>query len=200
MWEWSNRLLRKKDSEESKSLLAAYNDLLLQNAYAPEPLKKNVSAQKNSSPETTPVPERMQQLLNQRLEEYALNNLTLKECVYDPQTWQEMSSCFTEYQKIRKIFLKLLGYSYASECTKAGLTKADIKLLRQSIAPENYNTHIKIPFDFGGGLDFDNLCLIKTHPCHGIIHKLIDLQIENGFLRTYKKIYIPWFEGKIYHD
>ena len=40
MWEWSNRLLRKKDSEESKSLLAAYNDLLLQNAYAPEPLKK----------------------------------------------------------------------------------------------------------------------------------------------------------------
>lgn len=142
----------------------------------------------------------MQQLLNQRLEEYALNNLTLKECVYDPQTWQEMSSCFTEYQKIRKIFLKLLGYSYASECTKAELTKADIKLLRQSIAPENYNTHIKIPFDFGGGLDFDNLCLIKTHPCHGIIHKLIDLQIENGFLRTYKKIYIPWFEGKIYHD
>lgn len=102
MWEWSNRLLRKKDSEESKSLLAAYNDLLLQNAYAPEPLKKNVSAQKNSSPETTPVPERMQQLLNQRLEEYALNNLTLKECVYDPQTWQEMSSCFTEYQKFAK--------------------------------------------------------------------------------------------------
>ena len=40
MWEWSNRLLRKKDSEESKSLLAAYNDLLLQNAYAPQPLKK----------------------------------------------------------------------------------------------------------------------------------------------------------------
>lgn len=40
MWEWSNRLLRKKDSEESKSLLVAYNDLLLQNAYAPEPLKK----------------------------------------------------------------------------------------------------------------------------------------------------------------
>lgn len=28
MWEWSNRLLRKKDSEESKSLLVAYNDLL----------------------------------------------------------------------------------------------------------------------------------------------------------------------------
>lgn len=56
MWEWSNRLLRKKDSEESKSLLAAYNDLLLQNAYAPEPLKKNVSAQKNSSPKQRRLP------------------------------------------------------------------------------------------------------------------------------------------------
>lgn len=199
MWEWSNRL-RKPSTRKTtaKSLLAAYNDLVLQNSARPAPLatpaETEMIGRKERSPEL-----KIRHQLELRLREHNLR-MELKERPYEPQTWPEMNDCFSDYLKNRALFLKQLGYSYADECRRAGMTNDDIALLRQSIAPENFNTHLKIPFDFGGALDFENFSLVKTHPVHCLIHRLIDWQIENHFLRSYKKIFLPWFEGKIYYD
>lgn len=201
MWEWSNSLLNKKKPLESKSLLSAYNDLLPADINSfPKTIKNIDIASTDASEHNSPSPDEMQQLLKKRLKSESLANFELLERPYEPQSWQEMNKYFSDFSHIRSLFLKLIGYSYGNECLNFGLTQEDIKLLQNSQAPENYNTHIKIPFDFGGSLDFSNLCLVRTHPTHDLIHRLIDLQIENNFLRSHKKIFLPYLEGKFYYD
>lgn len=203
MWEWSSRE-NQSSFKNSTSLLNAYDDLIgmtSSNQYKPEIKEKDILSlsQKNISiPEVSW--EEMKHIVEQKIESYGLKNITLIVKDYEPQTWQEMTKSFLDYNHLRYYFFKLLGYSNIKECLSAGLNNEDIELLKDGIAPENYNTHIKIPFDFGGKLDYSNLCLMKTHDSHHKIHRLIDMQIENDFLRTYKKIFIPYFEGKIYHD
>ncbi len=206
MWEWSKRILkRKKRPPEAKSLFAAYHDLLQQTSAAPEGarVQKSRDIAENDEPVgrlSAPSEEDMLRLLELKIQDFNLKNITLLEYPYEPQTWTEMNSIFPEYLRAREVFLKLLGYSYADECRAAGLSDEDIRLLKETHVPENLNTHLKVPFDFGGTLDFENFALIRTHPDHGMIHRLIDFQIENNYLRVHKKIYLPWFEGKIYHD
>lgn len=199
MWEWSNK---KNAANQGNTLANAYNDLLKKDGYSP--------AVPHSREQTEiPVPlsdssllksENMKLFLEQKIKKYGLRNIILEEHSYQPQTWDEMDKSFTEYRKIRKVFLKMLGYSHEEECRKLGLDEDDIMLLRQSISPENYNTHIKFPLDFGGILNINNIALVKTNPHHELIHRLIDIQIEKGYLKTNKKIFIPYFEGKVYYD
>lgn len=201
MWEWSNGLLNKKKHFESKSLLSAYNDLLPPELSSfPRTIKDIDIATPNTNEQASLSPTEMQSLLEKRLKSHKLANFELRECPYEPQTWQEMNKYFDEFYHIRGLFLKLIGYSNANDCLNFGLNQDDIKLLQNSQAPENYNVHIKIPFDFGGSLDFSNLCFVRTHPTHDFIHRLIDMQIENNFLRTHKKIFLPYMEGKFYYD
>lgn len=206
MWEWSNRLIKKKTSEKNKnsvSLLAAYDDILGREFSAYRERIKDIEIAETPADHNilTIEAKEMRNIITRRVAEYQLPaGTTVIERAYDPQSWQEMSNFFDEYQRVRFYFFKLLGYSDIEGCKQAGLNKEDIHCLREGIAPENYNIHLKIPFDFGGNLDFSNFSLVKTHPLHDLIHKLIDFQIESNFLRVHKKIYIPWFEGKFYND
>ncbi len=185
MWEWSKS--RKKNIPE-RSLKNRFGDLL-----SPPPTAAGSDLE-------IPSPERMKEIILAEIRRENLLNIELKKCTYHPQTWNEMTKSSTQYLRMRKTFLKLIGYSAQEDCRKIGFDEEDIELLKEKISPENYNTHIKIPLEFGGKLDMNNLCLIKTHPLHDQIHHLIDIQISCGFLQKYKFIYIPWFEGKIYHD
>lgn len=202
MWEWSKQLIKKKAEKKlSTSLLAAYDDL-----FNPELTPYSERIKNLAIAETPPTKVEtievfdMRKIVEQKIQELGLDNMTVIERAYDPQSWQEMSSYFDEYQRVRAYFFKLIGYSNAKTCMNAGMNKNDIACLKEGIAPENFNIHLKIPFDFGGNLDFKNFSLVKTHPLHDNIHKIIDLQIENNFLRIHRKIFLPYFEGKIYYD
>lgn len=201
MWEWSNQNQFKKP-QENTSLLNAYDDLTATSSTSPN---LNSSFSVTAKPEFstgTPVPtmSEMQRIIEEKLQKYNLKNIQLLKKEYTPQTWQEMYSVFNEYQRMRNAFLKLIGYSNEADCRHLGLNDEDIALLKNSITPENFNTHLKIPFDFGGNLNITNFSFIKTHRCHSNIHRILDLQISSGFLLKHKKIYIPWFEGKFYYD
>lgn len=189
MWEWSKTLFKPRKSY--RSLRDSYTDLL--NTPVPEP-------KVSQTDEDTPAPSRMQNILRDKISCCGLRNIELRECTYHPQTWAEMAKDFAEYQRVRKTFLKLMAYSRADECRSLGFDDEDMELLKHKRSPENYNVHIKIPLDFGGRLCFENLCLIKSHPIHDNLHRLIEMQIGNGFLQKYKIIYIPWFEGNVYGD
>lgn len=191
MFEWSKKFFAKK---ENTSLVSAYKDV-----FAKPFLKKNPPNTEKVSVEKTSE-EKLKQLVEDRITKLNLKNITLVEKPYNPQTWQEMQLYFQNYQRNRIVFLKLLGYSHRKELKKLGLKSEDIKLMKEGIAPENYNTHIKIPFDFGGRCNLSNLSLIKSHPAHDYLHSIIDIQIEHGYLKSHKKIFIPYFEGKIYYD
>ena len=195
MWEWSKQKIQNISipaHERDTSLLAAYDDLLP----TPVPPTSSVPPTVNETYDSRS----MKQLLEQKLEEFKLSKFTLIEKSYDPQYWTQMDQYYGEYQHTRTRFLKLLAYSALDECRQAGLDDDDINLLKNGIAPENYNTHLKIPFDFGGEVDFNNYCLIQTHPRHVNLHKIFELQISSDFLRLQKKLFIPWFDGKVYYD
>lgn len=136
----------------------------------------------------------------QLLHTYRLDNMQLIKQPYAPKTWEEMHDIFNKYQRNRTAFLKMCGYNKQAELLDAGFQAEDIELLKKGIAPENYNTHLKIPFDFGGGTDFENFSLIRTHHTHSNIHRIIDYQISSGFLLKEKFIYLPSFDGAFYHE
>lgn len=186
MWEWSHS--RQRSNKKGESLQSRFSDLL---SPAPQQQKEETTAFS---------PKKMQQHLLSEIRKNNLKNLKLKECLFCPQTWGEMTKNTAQYQRMRKTFLKFIGYSHQKECQEIGFDDEDIELLKNKKSPENYNTHLKIPLEFGGKLDIENLCLIKTHPLHDQIHHLMELQISCGFLEKYKFIYIPWFEGFFYHD
>ena len=182
MWDWS------KDSKKP-------NISLLYNKYinTDSILSDNIS-HKN----LTPI--EMQSILYEEISKFNLSNIQLRQCNYIPHTWKDMNKHFNEYLQTRRKFLQLLGYSFKDKCLKFGFSEEDIEKLKNGICPENHNAHIKIPFDFGGNISFDNLCLIKTHPLHIQLHSLIEFQIGSGFLQQYKIIYIPWIKGYFYND
>lgn len=185
MWEWSKTERRKK---QTKSLQSSFDKILSSDqdcVLEPE--------------EDVPSPDKMKEILLSEIEQNKLHGFTLKECKYHPQTWGDMSKNSTQYNRMRKTFLKLIGYSNQEELRQLGFDEEDIELLKNKKSPENYNVHIKIPLDFGGSLDMDNLCFIKSHPLHDQVHHLLEKQICCGFLQKYKFIYIPCFEGNIYH-
>lgn len=184
MWEWSKSRLKK--NKKNKSLQSSFSDLL--------------PTTQHKDKEEVPSPEEMLNHLLTEIEKLNLKNIELKKSSFCPQTWGEMTKNTSQYQRMRKTFLKLMGYSNQEECKKIGFDDEDIELLKNKKSPENYNVHIKIPLEFGGRLDIDNLCLIKTHPLHDYIHRLIEKQISCGFLQKHKFIYIPWFNGNFYHD
>lgn len=182
MWQWSRKLFKKhKDVIETDFITDDKNTPVI------------------SKPENNDT-EELKQILEDKIKEYGLKNITLVECPYEAQTWPEMDNSFTEYQKNRVAFLKLLAYEHKNECMKLGLTPDDINMMKHGLAPENYNTHIKIPFDFGGSNELKNLALIKSHPTHDLFHSIIDFQIEHGYLKKNQKILVPYFEERIYHD
>ena len=175
-------------SESLKSSLAEhYNDLFKKDP-VPESSKPSL------------IPEKMQAFLKSRIEQFGLKNISLIESTYTPLTWKETAQVFKDYPRNRTAFLKMIAYSNKDECLELGLTPRDLELMKIGVSPENYNTHLKIPFDFGGSVDFDNFSLIKSHPTHDDIHHLIELQISNDYLRINKKVFIPVFKGRIYHD
>ena len=186
MWEWSKSRLKKKPNDNS--LQSSFSDLLPSTSL------------EHKNKDDIPSPKEMYKHLLIEIKNLNLKNIELKECSFHPQTWGEMTKNTSQYQRMRKTFLKLMGYSSLEECKKIGFDDEDLELLKNKKSPENYNVHIKIPLEFGGRLDMDNFCLIKTHPLHDQIHHLIEKQISCGFLQKYKFIYIPWFSGSFYHD
>lgn len=194
MWEWSKPTTAPQ--AENSSLFHQYADLLPQPAQ-PLPPQTIYSIE---YPEEAPDPQQMEDLIHKALVNFGLHHFELRACAYHPKTWADMSKNYIEYKRLRKTFLKFLGYSRSEECLRYGLDEEDLKLLKNQQSPENYNTHIKIPFDFGGTISLDNLCLLKTHPVHDQIHHLIEMQIGCNFLKKHKIIYIPWFDGSFYHE
>ncbi len=185
MWEWSKSLLKK--NKKRAPLQSSFSDLFP----ATSPQHKE---------ETILSPEEMLEYLLIKIKKLNLKNIELRECAFFPQTWGEMTKNTTQYQRMRKTFLKLIGYSHQEECKKIGFDEEDMELLKNKKSPENYNVHIKIPLEFGGKLEISNLSLIITHPLHDNIHSLIEEQISCGFLQKYKFVYIPWFSGSFYYD
>lgn len=196
MLEWSKPIPQSNTETPHNSLREQSADILAPTIVS----APTESLTKITYPDKIPSPQHMKDLLFDGIGKFALHDFELKECSYHPQTWAEMYKNYVEYTRLRQNFLRLISQTKAEECRSIGFDDEDMELLQNKQSPENYNTHLKIPFDFGGELNLENICLIKTHPIHDQIHQMIEMQIGCGFLKQHKIIYIPWFAGSFYHE
>ena len=193
MWDWSNQPIQKK-TPDTGSLTNAYEEISLK-----RPQQIPAFYRPNTDIENYSIDE-MRDYIQALLAKYGLNNMNLILKDYTSQSWKEMYNIFNNYQRARTAFLKLISYSEVKNLIKLGLSENEISRLKEGITPENFNTHIKIPFDFGGSLDFSNFSFIRTHHSHSNIHRILDMQIAKGFFLKHQKIFVPFFEGKFYYD
>lgn len=193
MWDWSNQPIQKK-TPDTGSLTNAYEEISLK-----RPQQIPAFYRPNTDIENYSIDE-MRDYIQALLAKYGLDNMHLILKDYTSQSWKEMYSIFNNYQRARTAFLKLISYSEVKNLIKLGLSENEISRLKEGITPENFNTHIKIPFDFGGSLDFSNFSFIRTHHTHSNIHRILDMQIAKGFFLKHQKIFVPFFEGKFYYD
>ncbi len=134
-----------------------------------------------------------------QMSQMELPNMELTEVNYtmlDPRWRLELRKAF---KRARRDFLKYVGYHHVNELMAAGLLEEDIAKVKKGKAPENFNVHVRIPFDYGGTNDFSNLVLIQTHPFHSEIHKFLDMQMANqpqGMKP--RRLFIPAPAGKVY--
>ena len=182
MEEWSNK---QKTPIKVKSLADIYKDLL--------PTKSC----RYSSLET-PNSDILNKL-KQKASELKLDNLYFQQYPYQARDFTQITQDYASFQKTKHLFVKFMACSHNKECQKLNLSETEIKQMHQGIIPENINIHLKIPFDFGGSCAFENMALMRTHPHHLYLHRLIEWQFEQGLLKKEKKLFIPFFEGYAYY-
>ncbi len=128
-----------------------------------------------------------------------LPNMELLEVNYvmlDPRWRLELRKAF---KRARRDFLKYVGYHHVNELLSAGIDENGIRKIKKGKAPENFNVHVRVPFDYGGTNDFSNLVLIQTHPFHVAIHKFIDMQtLSQPQGSKPRRLFIPAPKGKVY--
>lgn len=185
MEEWSNK---QKPPSLSKSLADLYKHLL-----------PRTTPQRYNPPQPK-APENTLDFLQQKAVELNLPNLTFQNHPYKARGFTETNRDYFDFLKIKKPFLKFMAYSHSEDCRQLGLTETEINLMHRGFIPENINIHLKLPFDFGGQAVFENMALMRTHPHHLFLHRLIECQFEQGLLKKEKRLFIPYFEGHIYHD
>ncbi len=127
-----------------------------------------------------------------------LVNMDLIEADFVPLDPAWLAELRKAFKRTRRDFLKYVGYHHVNELLAAGMTEEAIKLVKKGKAPENFNIHIRIPFDYGGTNSFSNLVLIQTHPFHTEIHRFIDTQTLTQPNLKPRKLFLPAPKGKVY--
>lgn len=104
-----------------------------------------------------------------------------------------------QYKRVKDDFLKYIAYHLTNDLRNAGLSEDDIFYLKKGVLPENFNVHLKIPFDYTGSVNFSNMVLMQNLPYHEDIHRFMDMQMKGMPLGIIpNKLYIPVPTGSIY--
>ena len=161
--------------------------------YAPQPYAPQ---ERPSAP--TGNPENDRSLWEWQFSQMNLPNMELIEVNYVMLDANWLSELRKAFKRTRRDFLKYVGYHHVNELIAAGMDEEDIKLVKKGKAPENFNVHVRVPFDYGGTNSFSNLVLIQTHPYHSEIHRFIDMQTLIQPNLKPSKLFLPSPPGKVY--
>ena len=172
-------------------------------SYAPQPYAQPFGAQPQTAPAQMPImpaPPRQEDkaLWEWQFQQTGLTNMDLIEVEFVPLDAAWLLELRKAFKRTRRDFLKYVGYHHVNELLAAGMTEDAIKLVKKGKAPENFNIHIRVPFDYGGTNSFSNLVLIQTHPFHREIHRFIDMQTLAQPNLKPRKLYLPSPKGKVY--
>lgn len=130
---------------------------------------------------------------------FNLPGMDLVEAEYTPLDTNKRLELRRMFRRIRRDFLRYIAYYNQPELEEAGVEDKGIRSLKKGKAPENYDVHLKIPYEYGGKNEFANMLFIQTHPFGEDIHKFLDMQTTSQpFGCRLSKLYIPVAEGRVY--
>lgn len=134
-----------------------------------------------------------------KFQEMNFPGMDLVEATAYPLTLLEKVNRKKQYNRVKRDFLRYVAYNYLNDLRNAGLDEDSIFYFKKGIMPENFNIHIKIPFDYTGDVSFSNMVLIQNRPFHEDIHRYMDMQMVGmpSSVRP-RKLYIPVPTGKVY--
>lgn len=162
---------------------------------APQPYTTQGYPQQAAAPAGSPED---RGLWEWRFKQTGLVNMDLIEADYVPLDSAWLLELRKAFKRTRRDFLKYVGYHHVNELLAAGMSEDAIKLVKKGKAPENFNIHIRVPFEYGGTNSFSNLVLIQTHPYHVEIHRFIDMQTLSQPNFKPRKLFLPAPKGKVY--
>lgn len=165
---------------------------------APQPYAPQPYAPQGRPSAPTGNPENDRSLWEWQFSQMNLPNMELIEVNYVMLDANWLSELRKAFKRTRRDFLKYVGYHHVNELIAAGMDEEDIKLVKKGKAPENFNVHVRVPFDYGGTNSFSNLVLIQTHPYHNEIHRFIDMQTLLQPNLKPSKLFLPSPPGKVY--
>ena len=165
---------------------------------APQPYAPQPYAPQGRPSAPTGNPENDRSLWEWQFSQMNLPNMELIEVNYVMLDANWLSELRKAFKRTRRDFLKYVGYHHVNELIAAGMDEEDIKLVKKGKAPENFNVHVRVPFDYGGTNSFSNLVLIQTHPYHSEIHRFIDMQTLIQPNLKPSKLFLPSPPGKVY--
>ena len=88
--------------------------------------------------------------------------MDLVEATAYPLSSTERREAKKAFRQIRREFLNLLMTERLNDLKEAGCDESALLSLRRGLMPENFNIHIKIPFDYTGQVDFSNLVFMQS--------------------------------------
>lgn len=128
-----------------------------------------------------------------------LPGMVLRELTLHSVGRAEILKAQQHFKRARRDFMKYVAFNHRDELLRAGVLPEGIESLRNGKSPENFNVHVKVPFEYGGTIDFSNLIIIQTHPYHDEIHRFIDMQmLQYPKGKKAKLVYMPIPAGKVY--
>ncbi len=131
--------------------------------------------------------------------QFNLPGMSLVEVEINPLDVNTRGEMRRAFKRARRDFLRYIAYYNEQDIFSAGIDENGLRSLKRGKAPENFDVHLKIPFEYSGTNDFSNLLLIQTHPYHDDLHKFIDMQTTSQpYGCKLKKLYIPVASGKVY--
>lgn len=171
--------------------------------YAPQPPQQ---APQPYAPQAQPQPipqqpgnaEADRSLWEWQLQQFDLPNMDLIEAEFVLLDAQWLSELRKAFKRTRRDFLKYVGYHHVNELMAAGMDDESIRLVKKGKAPENFNIHVRVPFEYGGTNNFSNLVLIQTHPFHTELHRFIDMQTLAQPNFKPRRLFLPSPKGKVY--
>jgi len=168
--------------------------------YAPQPYAPMPQQQAYAGMPASPTgnPDADRSLWEWQFSQMDLPNMELIEVNYTMLDANWLSELRKAFKRTRRDFLKYVGYHHINELIAAGMDEEAIKLVKKGKAPENFNVHVRVPFDYGGTNSFSNLVLIQTHPYHNEIHRFIDMQTLIQPNLKPMKLFLPSPKGKVY--
>ena len=134
-----------------------------------------------------------------QLSQFNLPGMSLVEVEINPVDVNTRGELRRAFKRARRDFLRYIAYYNEQDILAAGIDENGLRSLKRGKAPENFDVHLKIPFDYSGTNDFSNLLLIQTHPYHEDLHKFLDMQITSQpYGCKLRKLYVPVASGKVY--